>query len=165
MGLLFIGTRGHSAYNRGGSNSHSKVIPMTPLAPCPYAWTVTKAAINPVRHLASGAFSFTKTTKKGQRRKDNEMAKKRKFLSFHLSKAANAATRGNKLANIQFLPDGELTITLPKGVGHRVEVHTMDEPLLRQCIARLAQEQRPSQQSGVDHVARELPPTRSAGPR
>lgn len=36
----------------------------------------------------------------------------RSFLSFHLSKAANAATRGNKLANIQFLPDGELTITL-----------------------------------------------------
>ena len=36
----------------------------------------------------------------------------RRFLSFHLSKAANAATRGNKLANIQFLPDGELTITL-----------------------------------------------------
>ena len=38
--------------------------------------------------------------------------RKRKFLSFHLSKAANAAIRGNKLANIQFLPDGELTITL-----------------------------------------------------
>ena len=36
----------------------------------------------------------------------------RSFLSFHLSKAANAATRGNKLANIRFLQDGELTITL-----------------------------------------------------
>jgi 3-dehydroquinate synthase len=61
---------------------------------------------------------------------------------------------------------GELTVTLPLGIGHGVEVHAMDLEILKSCIGELAGDRtgrRPSAQprrGGTDdeHERPELPP-------